>query len=270
MASHLSTIGFTTENEEEIEELILKACEKGKTIKTQEGEYIKWALSGGIEVYVLLDNRNTVVGFNPHFAGTARMKVGLTERVKRPGESELEGAFHGWADPLDTDPTNGEYPFVFDLPDFRTYDHISLPSIITAQIAAFAHELSVYPDDKAFEESQPDDIKFAPESFVPSGIFQSDDENSDANQSFAMIAGHVLETSMLINPFSNAEFYWSKVRTLGGELDALSDPEVLNGKLLPGAVVYGTFWLSGRLVTYPPKNEKSFWKNIFNSMCVSI
>lgn len=66
----------------------------------------------------------------------------------------------------------------------------------------------------------------------------------------------MLGTSLLINPATGASFHWAKVRTLGGEVDVVADPEVLNGSLVVGGVVNGSFWLSGRLFK-PPQPKRA-------------
>lgn len=72
---------------------------------------------------------------------------------------------------------------------------------------------------------------------------------SDPPLAYAIFTGHVLETSIITNPVTDHEFIWAKVRTLGGEVDMVSDPVLLNGPVVKGGVVSGSFWLSGRIVT---------------------
>ena len=62
--------------------------------------------------------------------------------------------------------------------------------------------------------------------------------------------GIVLDSSVLVNPATGRAFQWARVRTFGGELDLVADPEVVTGAFVTAGVVTGSFWLSGR-VTRP-------------------
>ena len=205
MPSHMSDIGFPLESEEDFHQLIIQASEKGERVEASKGSYIKWSIGQGIELWVQLNRDNEVIGLNPHFTGSAPMRVGLTERILRSEATELDGAFHGWANPSENEPETGDYPFVFDVPDYRTYDDIKLPCIVSAQIAAFAHELKAFEKDEAYEASQPEEIKFAPESFIPSGLFTPEGESTEPPQAYAVFAGHVLDTAILTNPVTKQE-----------------------------------------------------------------
>lgn len=244
----MSDIGFHIQTETDFQHLADFTFEQGEYIASPNGIYIRWSVGKGIEVWLQLDLNGDCIGLNPHFSGSARMQVGLINGIQRP-PSILDGAFHGWANPSQNDPENGDYPFIFDVPDYDTYQNLTLPCIQTVQLAAFAHELQAFETDEAFKASQTDDPTFASESFFPTGLFstfgKADDEPPGA---FAIFCGHVLESALLTNPISDEEFYWAKVHTFGGEIDVIADPLVLDGPLVKGGVIQGSFWLSGRLV----------------------
>ena len=113
---------------------------------------------------------------NPHFSGKSAIRVGLTASLPSDGPSELDGAFHGWADPAGEEPESGSYPFVFDAPDFRLYDGLIVPALVVVQVAAFAHEIEAFKSVVAYESSQTGEPKFASQSFIPSGLFTSEGE----------------------------------------------------------------------------------------------
>jgi hypothetical protein len=266
----MSDIGFPLESDEDFHQLIVQASEKGEPIEASQGSYIKWSVGQGIELWAQVNRDNEVIGLNPHFTGTALMRVGLTERILRPEGTELDGAFHGWADPGENEAETGAYPFVFDVPDYRTYDDLKLPRIVSAQIAAFAHELEAFENDEAYEAheaSQPEGIRFAPESFFPSGLglFTPEGISTEPPQAYAFFAGHVLDTAILTNPITKREFCWARVRTLGGEMDVVADPQILEGFLVKDGVVSGWFWLSGRIPNPPKEEKKNLWRKVFKS-----
>ena len=48
------------------------------------------------------------------------------------------------------------------------------------------------------------------------------------------------------NPATGRAFLWLRLRTYGGEIEAVADPGLTAGIPAVGAVAVGTFWLSGR------------------------
>jgi len=157
-------------------------------------------------------------------------------------ESPLEGAIHGWADGL---PETGCYPFSFDSPNFDCLADLERPTLRNVQIAAFADQIAAYRNDKEFRDETAE-LKIASESFIPLGQFAF---NSHANpSSTAAFSGHILDQRTLVNTVHNRKFWSLRIRTYGGIMDIVADPEILVGKPVDGGVVHGSFWLSGMLI----------------------
>jgi hypothetical protein len=248
MPSHMTALGFPITTEQDFRHYVYQATEFGQKIETRNGSYTLWEVGEGIELWVQTNLHRRLIGMNPHFSGSARMRAGLTSRIPRYEHSILDGAFHAWAEPSEDDPEHGVYPFVFDVPDYDTYDWLSLPTIAVVQIAAFAHELQCFENEDEYMAAQGATLKFAEESFVPSGLFHVRAGTRETAQAQAVISGHVLAATEMTNPVTCQRFYWVKVRTLGGEVDVVADPQVVRGKELCGGVVRGAFWLSGRVI----------------------
>jgi hypothetical protein len=185
---------------------------------------------------------------NPHYAGQSAVRVGLTARLPSGGPSKLDGSFHGWADPAGDTPDTGCYPFVFDAPDYRLHDELSLPARKEVQIAAFAHEIAAFETVAAYEASQTGDLKYASQSFIPSGLFTPAGDSTVSPQAQAIFAGHVLAAHEKINVLTRRAFYWALVETLGGAYDVVIDSNLLAGVPAVGGVISGSFWLSGRII----------------------
>lgn len=217
-------------------------------IEVEDGIYWRWSSECGAEVWLLTNTDGELVGMTPFFSGDARIRVRLTGRVSRPGDTPLEGAFHGWADPGEIDPDSGAFPFVFDAVDYCEYAGMPLPAVVHAQIAAFAHEISVYPTPEAYTASQSGEIKFASQSFIPLGLFSPEGGSTEPPGSTAIFTGHVAATEAKINSLTGAKFYWARVDTLGGSFDVVIDPELCDTAPVVGGVLSGSFWLCGRLI----------------------
>jgi len=243
----MSDIGFNVETEQDFQQLADQAYDLGEAFQTVDGTYIKWAPGKGIELWLQLAGDDDAVGFNPHFSGTSLTRVCLNKRIVRSEGHSLDGGFHAWANAEGETPETGDCPFVFDVPNYQL-NTAELPAFVTIQLAAFAHELQSFDNDEAYDQSQPHEIKFASESFIPSGLFFPGGETIEPPLAEAVFSGHVLETSLVTNPVTGVEFCWAKTRTVVGEIDVVADPALLNGILIKGGVLTGSFWLSGKLV----------------------
>ena len=262
MASHFSSIGIPMSTQNEFHDYFGKAYEKGDHIKVSKGTYLMWKVDGGVELWGQVNTKNEAIGMNPHFFGTAQMKVLLKERVARPNDNELDGAFYAWTNPQEgLDGGNG-YPFVFDVPNICTYSNIKLPQIVIIQLSAFAHEIKGFESEEDYFNARESEMKFAVESFIPSGLFNPDGESTMSPVAQAIFSGRIIDTQKHINAHTNKEYVWAKVSVLGDEIDVVADPEILQGKLIKGGVLSGAFWLSGKILSETMKEEKSFWKKL--------
>lgn len=266
--SNLSNIGFPVGSQEDFEQLVESTLAKSRRVEASNGHYLVYSDSSGAELWTQVNSANELVGANPHFAGESRRNVCLTSTVER-SESELDGAFHGWAQPsTPNDPDSGEYPFVFDVPDFRTIGTIDFPRDFEIQLSAFAQELQVYTDEAAYDSNQTSEPHFAVESFIPSGLFNFDgDADPEPPEAFGIFTGKIKRSEKRRNSFTNSEFYWILVDTLGGEVDVVADTTLISLEPHVGAVVQGQFWLSARLIDPPgipdKRNDRSIFRRFF-------
>jgi hypothetical protein len=246
MPSHLTTLGFPVTTEQDFRHYVYAATEFGQKIETPRGSYTLWQPGSGIELWVQTNLHKRIIGMNPHFDGSARMRVSLTRYVARPGQSILDGAFYGRANPDRSHAETGAYPFVFDLPNYDTYTNLELPCTVNVQLAAFAHHLQGYQTEADWQTGN--ETSLAAESLIPRGTFTLDRKPKDPAFAEVIMSARILDTSQLTNPVTGLKFYWAHVHTLGGEMDVVADPQIVQGKLVPGGIVSGTFWLSGKIV----------------------
>lgn len=233
--------------------MISHCLELTETIRCPLGFYLKFSDASGAEIWLQGNFEQELIGFNPHFAGKSRRTVGLTKAIERES-STLDGGFHAWANPANEDvETSGEYPFVFDVPDFRMIEQLSLPQICEIQLTAFAsNDFKIFADEKEYDDSQESELKYASKSFVPIGLFASDAEaeaiDLNAVRPIGKFAGEVKEFALKTNELSGEKFYWFLVETLGGEVDIVADVKLISDEPKIGGIVSGQFWLSGRII----------------------
>jgi hypothetical protein len=253
MASHFSSIGFPVAADEDIEALVEQTVENGTPVDAHRGRYLRWSPGAGAELWAGVDHGNNLRAFNPHVTGSSRVPIRATSLDTGDPAWFLEGSLHGWVVSEASPPGDSRsdvFPLMLNLPDFdRHYGRLTCPSLITVQVAAFAHELRCFVDDDAFYAAterprvDAEPLRFNAESFIPSGLFHSP---GDAPRAEAIVAGHIEVIEHRRNPASGQAFAYLRVRTYGPMvLDVVADPTILEGKPGIGGVVYGTFWLSG-------------------------
>ena len=251
--SNLSDIGFPVQNEQDVNVLITETIKYVESIKCPQGFYLRFADASGAEIYLQGSNEQELIGFNPHFAGISRRTVGLTQAIERDS-SPLDGGFHAWANPSgEASEMSGDYPFVFDVPDFRLNEIKIFPHICEIQLTAFAsNDFEMFADEKLYADGQEDEIKFASKSFVPTGLFAFDEAKEAVDLSVVRpvgkLAGEIKEFELKTNELSGEKFYHFLVETLGGEVDVVADVKLIKDEPQIGGIVSGQFWLSGKII----------------------
>jgi hypothetical protein len=256
MPSHLSTIGFDVPTQESLVRLLEQLLPASTRIKARGGHYRLWRGRSGEEMWIQLDRAGDVVGVAPHFTGSCSVHARVASRVTRQGDTALDGAFHCWMSP-DGSAEGESYPFVFDCPDSGTYGKLRLPLVVDVQLAAFAHDVSLHASSQAFDESQAQDkVRFALQSFIPSGLFVPNESASDPPgflrdvvppEATAIFTGQVVEGETNVNAFTGRSFHWAAVDTLSARVDVVIDPALVAAAPMAGNVISGSFWLTGRV-----------------------
>ena len=250
MPSQFSAIGFTVSSGEDLAALASRVAERADTINATAGDYLRWAPPSGEQLWLQLKKSGDAMGMNPHFEGKSSVRVAVEARVTREAHTPLDGTFLAWANPPAGEVSGGDYPFVFDCPDAGTHDTLELPATLTAQIAAFAQQISVYESRETYDAAQAaQGLTFGSRSFIPSGLISPNGEPVVPPESHALIAGEVIEAAERRNAITGQPFWWALVDTVGGTFDVVIDPSLLSNPVHPGNVISGWFWLSGRLQT---------------------
>jgi hypothetical protein len=253
MASHYSSIGFLFRSEGEFQRATAElAAKPGQRIETRQGTYLRCASESGAELWLQVNKRGELIGAHPHYHGDGAVAVNVMRRVRNGDDTALDGAFHAWANPRDD--IYGDYPFVFDCANFRELSAIALPAIGSVQITAFAHEISWHESPEQYAASQTEEIKFASQSFIPTGSFG---EKGQTPTALAMFTGHVLRAERKRNELGGGDFIAALVETLGGTYDVVVDPQLLARVPEAGNVLSGSFYLSGYL---PALASKATWR----------
>jgi hypothetical protein len=250
--SQFSAIGFIVSSGEDLAALASRVAERADTIDAKAGQYLKWAPPSGEQLWLQVKHNGDAMGMNPHFEGKSSVRVAVEARIARDAHTPLDGTFLAWANPPADAVAGGDYPLAFDCPDAATHDALTLPATLSAQIAAFAQQVTVHESQNAYDAAQAaQGLPFPSRSFIPSGIISPSGEPVTPPESHALIAGEVIEATERRNTVTGQPFWWALVDTVGGTFDVVIDPALLSNPIQPGNVISGWFWLSGRLERTP-------------------
>jgi len=247
--SHLSDIGFGFKNPNEFLEFVQQVVnlDGNKGFTSPNGHYMLWETGNGVELWIHADKALQLNGCGIHFRGEGQIRAHVTQTFIA-GNTPLHGCLYGWLNPSDeNNPYSGELPFASSVPNF---DYIAEPLLrspmVTLQIAAFVEkEIRCYMSDGAYHAVRG-------RSTAPSEVFEPDWSKGDEPgepSAMAVCGGRVLAVEMRTNPATNLPFYAILVKTRGGTIDMVADPESLRGRPVVGGIVQANCWLSAAVLT---------------------
>lgn len=249
MATHFSTLGFHLASPDDFAALAKRVADSSEVLPCPGGTYLHWVGQCGAELWVQVDENGRLLDIQPHFSAMATMRVGLTQRLHRPTDSPLDGAWQGWADPLDDeDLSHGRFELTFEAPDFGLHHDLQLPVLVSVQLAAFAHRVTLFETEEDFRNSPEVAGRLEPQAFVPSPPKVRDGGETEPRSTEALVCGHILKSERLTNDLTGLPFYWLLLETVGGRIDLLIDPELLPFEPTVGGIIMTVCWLSGRIM----------------------
>ncbi len=250
MASHLSSIGFPVQNEQDLYALAEKVSLKAKPYEITQGFYLRYEDPSGASLWLHADKQQQISGMNPHFVGPSVMQVKIVRSMHKKQDHDFEGSYFAWAAPEEEhDHQEGAYPFLFDAPDFLRHSQQKFPQLLNVQVAAFAHEIQVFASEQAFHVEAPKSTQMAPEAFMPAGLFPAENQLEEAAPTaHALINGRVLDTQKRTNQLTGKSFWWLQIQSYAGVYDAVVDPLLMPIEPKPGNIISGSFWLSGMIL----------------------
>ena len=247
--SNLSDIGFPVKSDQDVNQILMDVLPHLESNPCAAfGFYYKFEDKSGAQLYLQADPTQDLIGFNPSFAGESARRVRLVKAIERD-TSELDGAFQAWANPGEEQET-GDYPFVFDLPNFRAHNDFAKPEIAEVQLSAFAsNDFQIFTKEEFHSLQKEDEV--ATKSFIPSGLFSINENGEtievDPPQAHAVLTAEIKKFERKTNLFTKKDFYWFLAETHGGEIDVVADVGLVKNEPQIGGILRGSFWLSGKI-----------------------
>jgi hypothetical protein len=246
MATNFSSLGFDIRSQKQMEALLLELAPQAEPVPTYVGgAYLRYATPEGCELWAQLSPTQQLVGCNPHFAGRSRFRVKVTA-VQAHGATPLDGQLI--AELAEDEPG---VPIIINVPDYQQYAaRLSTPTPAVVQITGIAQELHLFATTEELSRSAFGGIA-SDGAMIPTGTLMIDGEKTVRREPplpLALLAGRIQSISRLHNSLSRLPFYVFQVKTLGGLIDIVADPEYVVNEPSVGGIVVGAFFLSGRLI----------------------
>ncbi len=246
MDNYFANLGFKISQSSDLIQLLKTIAQSSEMIECHSGFYIRWQAEEGAQLWFYFGDDDSLCGVGLGFAGQGIMPVTVIEYTHEAHNGNNQAGLHCMTNAQDGSPN---YPFVFELIDRALMDEDRLALARYAQITAFADSITSFSSEQDYEQQEDVGVSFAVESFIPSGLFQSDSSDIDERKSMAIFSGRVLKCRSLVNPITLEKYEWALVKTLGGTVDVICSTHALNKPLRKGGVISGSFWLTGTLIT---------------------
>ncbi len=272
MSSHFSCIGFPVDDMDAYWALARRAAAEGTRLPVPDGgALVRWApgltlpspppgrgerggthpgpASTGPEIWAQVDQTGEVTGATPFFAIGVPHTVAITGIGEDPDEP-LDGWIDGWLEPAEVDePYSGVFPLRVDLVDFAAVRSriTTFPTTRRVEIAALTHEAELYENESAYRTAPGETYRPPLDSFA-STAHTGIDETPDFAEATALASGRIAQARLLINPVSEAPYWWLQVSLRGVTLHAFADRETLGKEPRAGHILWASFWLVGRTV----------------------
>ncbi|GHU26105.1 hypothetical protein FACS1894172_13280 [Spirochaetia bacterium] len=251
MASHFSSIGMPIRTNKDMMKLLDKASKTGEKIVCRYGYYSKWLSETGAELWIQFNKSDEIVGVNPFYHGESCFSVGIINKIDNEEYNDFESLFYAWVNPQDNDPEMGDYPLAFDCVNISSVENIDLPCIINIKLCAFAYKLEIYPNEENYNQYQKNkygEHHYASKSFIPSGTFPPNDNESFDIIPEAIFTGIIVDHKKYKNELTGKKYFWIKVETYGGIIDVVVDPDLINNKLEKNGIISGVFYMCGKII----------------------
>lgn len=138
-------------------------------------------------------------------------------------------------------------PFVINIPNYRVSDTLmKINTQINLQITGFSESIEYFEDAKVFnkkyEAFSPDNLFFA------IGLFKQDGSKVNPPEAKVILSEKIKKVDVIKNSDTKKNFYHLTLTILGGDIDVVSDVEKMTLKPTVGGYIFGSFYLSGKLL----------------------
>jgi hypothetical protein len=250
MPDHLTCIGLDYPDKEAFGQLIVEIAEAATPEPGTLGTRALWEDSSGARLAAFWRRDSEIECAKPSFAGTSQIVVRPVGMKDDPDGCR----FCAIASVEVLEDGEMLYPLYVELDDIHL-GSLRRGRAIPLLITGFAEELTVWPDEAAFQAA---DTKFAERSLIPSGMFAPGGGARPARAE-AILTGVVTKAERRRNERTHMEFDWCTIETLAANMDVVAAPRMQPFEI--GNVIQGTFWLIARRADTHPEGA-GLWERV--------
>ena len=242
MARHYSDIGLII-NEydycDELNSIIEEYAESSRTVSVGENSYLIVDIDEKVELWFrVIEGETDLDSVEPHYRSGLVSELINPEWVYRD-DLGMSGLLKG---KLNNEPINLNISGAALVPPVN-----SLASL-RCEIAAFAESLSVYEDVEDFKENCEYGDAFAEKAYIPTGCYDSFGKDEINQTPRAIISGVVKSVEQRENSHTGEEYFVITVESAHSNFVMLVEPELLYDDVVPGNIIMGKFWFSGKVL----------------------
>ena len=261
--SHYDNIGFTgITDSQSLVDTTKRVAPQAQEI----GRFYAYRDPSGAELWIGTAEEGGAYAVEPYFAGCPqRVWVTSVQAGEYGNGTGFAQVWQNGTEAEDGECTDGDYPFIMDIPDIAAFPESTIGTVQMVKVCAFAQSAECFADQAAYEASQPDEEpKWAEQCFIPSGMF-TDNAERPRPLAIALFGGFVRRAEKRVNSFTGSPFYYCEIDTYGGIWSAVYPIETFECTPEIGSIIYGEYWITGRLADAPepapPTAEKRrFWQ----------
>lgn len=228
MASHFSDFGFevTESNYHEFLDSIIHKNNYVKRVNYNKRSYVVSVFNNTNEIWLPLVNEELLSEPALHISGASPLIVDNCIRLKGNEYNSLDSI------------EARLFPLIIDNPTAAFNSKFIKNAKYIAQIGALPHQIEIYKTIEDFHKKNP---KLNDRSFIPAGAFPKNP------QAIGIISGYIRNLKLVKNPISGKEFYSFIIDTIEFEAACSADKSLFNIEPKNGYIVFGEFWMTGKL-----------------------
>jgi len=251
MASNLGSVGLGIETEEDYRELVDGALARvSEEIACPPGLYAVTCYDHGGELWVHLatgDDGFVIDGVTPFHRTENVIPLRIDELGQHDDDNPFEGRCYAWVG-------NEDHPFSCELVDYAVHAATETPLQARLAVIGLAHSVTGFEDEAAFTAAQDGEMTFAPNFFIPTGLFAPEDDEAPTGSDRSMVwfAGTVRK---IAEHRGRTAYRQISVESLAATYDVFAEADIVTGPVVVGGIVEVSCRLFGRLLDSDAKGR---------------
>jgi len=247
MANDYSDIGLCINSREELIDYAYANADRTEFRKTERGEYGRLDISNELELWYYGDENGVEpLSMEMCFNSGHTMRLSDFSWISFPEDRTDSVLLNGLLD-------EGETGFYTNVEIVNACEFIGgseetlSDDACELDLTLFARDFEVFGSEEEYYNAHTSGM--ASESCIPYGAFPLPGmEEGFEPAATVMLNGTVISAERLTNPETGLKFWYVLLACMGMEFSMVAADELIENELIPGNVVKGSYWVSGKLL----------------------